>query len=110
MEKDKFNFERKNLVVLMYATNNCYPKVVNLEDAEKENSFNVNCSEGKWSYRCWKDVKIGQSRNPYDNFSYKPKDGIIGVYDRLNTNHLNSLAHDAKEFTSSDSYAFNDYL
>jgi len=106
-EQVKTVIKKGNLVVLMYAPNNCYTNVIKV-DRVKDKEFKVDLENRVWSFQDWKDVPIGRSRSPYDNHSYERRDGIIGVYDRTNTGHLNSLAHAVKTFTESDSSPVDD--
>ncbi len=96
--------EMGNLVVLKYASNPSYPQVV---DTPVEGLI-IDLDSDSWSYNSWKKVPIGSSRSIY-GMSHKIRDGIIGVYDRMDTKHLSSLARAAKEFTESETpFAFSD--
>lgn len=89
-------YDRANLVVLQYASNQCYVQVADLLEAK----VNVSVDEeaGTWS-RGWFDrhslstrqYEIGHARFlTWDN-----KGGVVGVYDKTNTQHLNNMVHDA---------------
>lgn len=82
----------EDLVVLQYASNTCYTTVVRVGEI-KEESFSVDLEKSTWSFREYKDRKIGDSR-------YCPTDrqgGVIGVYDRTNDDHLRLMLHAAQE-------------
>ena len=83
----------EDLVVLRYAQNECYTSVVAAADVE-DDKFNIDLEKQVWSYREWENRKIGQGRPTHDVTDHY---GIIGVYDRTNTNHLDSMVHDASE-------------
>ena len=96
----------RDLVVLKYAKNEHSTNVINIKDI-KDEDFEINLEDKTWSYQKWKDVKIGQSRNIWD-YGYRCKWGIIGVYNRKLTNHLDSMVHASKEFTESHAYSIVD--
>lgn len=92
-------FMLENLVVLQYASNNCYVDVKDFMQMSKEGSLKGSCmsvdlKKGTWSYREYRDKKIGEGRTC---FTHVHRSGVIGVYDRTNTTHLNSMVHDAVE-------------
>jgi hypothetical protein len=100
----------EDLVVLQYASNNCYAQVIDLKDLKNkpEDRFRVDVEKGLWNYRCWENVEIGQRRSPYDQNRNKSKSGIIGVYDRTNVSHLDNMVHDVKSALDSDSHCIDD--
>jgi len=62
-----------------------------------------------WSFEQEKNIPIGTSRNIF----YEPERGsgrcgIIGVYDKTKTEHLNSMVDDAREFTESEGSPLGD--
>jgi len=92
-------FRLENLVVLQYASNNCYLQVRDLLKMSGESSIGGSClsvdvKNGTWSYREWRDRQIGSSRGCSRNDS-----GVIGVYDRTDINQLSSMVHTAVEIT-----------
>ncbi len=96
---NQFPFRLENLVVLQYASNNCYVNVADFMQMSKEGSLGGSCmsvdlQKGTWSYREYRDKKIGEARvcGGHGNRS-----GVIGVYDRTNTSHLDCMAHAAIE-------------
>lgn len=93
--------QEKNLVVLMYAMNNCYVQAVDVPDAKKC-GLELNIEKAQWSYCEWKNTPIGQRRAANDpKYGLPCKEGIIGVYDRTSTTHLNTMLHDATEAVDS---------
>ncbi|MAH03849.1 hypothetical protein CMI39_03635 [Candidatus Pacearchaeota archaeon] len=90
--------KEENLVVLTYAVNNCWTNVKEISDID-DKDFSINLEKELWSYRCWKDIKIGKKRSPYTTYSDECREGIIGVYDKTNIKHLDFLVHDAIEST-----------
>jgi len=105
MERTSLNIE--DLIVLHYAPNTCYVQVVDVKDFEKK-ELKIDIPKGTWSYDFWKDVKIGRARSEYGRYSSKIHDGIIGVYNRHDTKHLDQLAHDALNFTHTTDSAVDD--
>lgn len=85
----------ENLVILRYSPNICCTQVVNLKD-EPSKKFELDLEKRVWSFDKWEKIPIGTSRSDRDY-----RDGIIGVYDRTNIKHLNSMVNDAKKFTES---------
>lgn len=95
----------KNIIVLKYAHNNCYTTLFSLKDILKDindKEFSIDLEKGLWSYRWWKDNKIGESRSKYGNFGADV--GIIGVYDKSNLQHLENMKNASKEHTTEDNY------
>lgn len=91
----------ENLVVLKYAPNECYVQVADF--SEHKDEIGVDLVAGRWSWKEWKSVGLGQARNPYNpKWNHKTKSGVIGVYDRTNVKHLDSLAHASLKFTKSE--------
>ncbi len=87
--------KRRNLVVLRYAFNECYTQVVTLTDSEvKKEKIVINERGGTWSKPGSLDApfKIGKSCFPRQS-SYE----IIGIYDRTQLKHLDSMVHDSNE-------------
>jgi len=101
--------KKKDLIVLQYASNNCYVQVKRVDKIEEE-SFSLDLERKVWSFLCWKDVPIGEQRSPYGRgaFSHKYKHGIIGVYSSKDVRHLDSMVHDAAEAVRPESSAFDD--
>ena len=84
---------RKNVVVLVYAPNNCYTRVVPLAEAEE---VTVNCQDGLWFDGGGTIRQIGEHRNcGLDSV----REGVIGVYDRSLIEQLNSMLHAAEYAT-----------
>lgn len=104
MAKNKFL--KRNLVFLMYSPNVCYAKVVGKQPEEIE----VDLQMGTWSYKekqlnhgGWQEFKIGSQVR---HCSHGSRGGMIGVYDRTNVQHLDSMVHAAAEATRDRSGAF----
>ena len=89
--------KKENLIALLFTQNgfsyNC-PSVVDAGNVI-EREFSVDLTNDRWSYQEWKNVKIGKSRSPYDKNGNIVRYGIIGVYDKTNTQHLDTMANDA---------------
>ena len=96
--------DKKNLVVLCYASNTCYTTVVPLDENEQDVRVNIPKS-------CWSMVKtkrlyrIGEEMRHCDNGC---RGGVIGIYDRTNINHLDYMVHHSGEATESESSASDD--
>lgn|SRR3989344_2147349 len=84
--------ELRDLVVLVFAPNNCYTKVKRADDFEDDN-LQVDIARGLWSYSPWKNVPVGKSRFVDRCSRY----GVIGVYDFRDVGHLDAMVHDAME-------------
>ncbi len=95
------SFKRENLIVLMYASNNCCTKVVLPDDPRvKESGAIIDEEKGIWSAPNSEDParepqiqKIGQSRHIFRGCRH----GVIGVYDRTNFKHLEAIVYDGCE-------------
>lgn len=109
-ETDKSKYLLENLVVLEYASNNCWTNVRNAKevldemgslDKEKGKTsedyykFSINLNNGTWSWWKYKEIPIGNSRSTSGIHQR-----IIGVYDRTNTSHLSSIAHQSINATT----------
>ena len=92
---------RKNLIALIFAPNNYYTRVVSIDDPEViKDKITINLRAGTWrrhSKTHYKTYSIGTAR--YVRFGYGVN-GVIGVYDRTDLGHLNSMVHDVKEATT----------
>ena len=84
----------EDLVVLMYSPNVCYTKVVEFRK-DKIKGLEVDIKNGLWSYKIDGSNPIGSSRNLCGKGRYD----VIGVYDRMNIEHLNTLVFDGREAT-----------
>jgi hypothetical protein len=96
-------FKRKNLLVLAYASNECYTALVRLSELEEaakrmnsvnSNDLTINLKDGIWSFGQWHDFPIGQGRLRQPNHS---RSGIIGVYDFSVYEHISRLVNDAQQ-------------
>jgi len=102
-------YEEKNLIALIFADNTCYTKIVELSEVSGRkvhdpedgwwnwDKIELDLKKGTWKHgrkhgniggACRYD---GGSRNGY---------GLIGIYDRTNIDHLDSMVHDGKEATT----------
>jgi hypothetical protein len=89
-------FKREDLVVLQYASNNCYVSVTEIDGNNQElDSLVLDLEKGLWSYRNYRDKQIGDSR-----LCSEQRFGVIGVYDRTNITHLNSMVNAVKDALS----------
>jgi hypothetical protein len=104
----------ENLVVLMYAGNNStdefHTKVVDFAELNNLNwkgqNVVIDLAKKVWNYHQydleWNNVPIGQSRSLFPRkavIHQEYKQGVIGVYDRTNTKHLDAMASAAIEAT-----------
>ncbi len=90
----------ERLVVLKYADNNCYVQVVSVEEAIKKYNkryFGIDLEKLTWKYGR-SEHKIGSSRWRERGL----REGVIGVYDRCDIDHLDSMAYAAVEAVSAD--------
>lgn len=90
-------FDEKNLVALVFAPNNCYVNVVGLDKVV----VGIDIEKGVW-YHKNNAIPIGKGRYT------KYKKGIIGIYDRTNIDHLDSMVHQVKEATRDRSSLLED--
>ncbi len=81
----------KNLIVLMFASNNCYPKVVDYKPG-KIKGLKVDLKRMTWTFGTLKENKIGESRFLGIGIE-KEREGIIGIYTK-DTKQIDSLVHD----------------
>ncbi|MFH0928851.1 MAG: hypothetical protein V1818_00680 [Candidatus Aenigmatarchaeota archaeon] len=58
--------KKENLVVLKYATNECYTNVVKVDKVDPKD-FSIDLEKGTWSFDEWKNNKIGSMRSLYGN-------------------------------------------
>lgn len=88
-----------NIIVLSYASNNCYTTVVD----EIPREIEVDCEAGTWNFVKGHHLhretayEIGNARH----CSRDSREGVIGVYDRMKTAHLGKMLSDAKGATDS---------
>ena len=82
--------KKEDLVVLMYASRS-YMNVVNISKAEKESDLEIDLEKEMWSYSDWHNVQIGTHRSIIGREDHPFHEGILGVYDRTDTEHLNSM-------------------
>jgi len=106
------NFEEKNLVALIFASNTCYTNVVELSEVSGKRvhdpedgwwnwaKVELNLAKGTWKHGR-KHGSIGGSCR-YDDGGSKNGYGLIGIYDRTNLKHLDSMCHAAKDATTGD--------
>ncbi len=101
-------FDRKNLIVLVYASNPCYTTVLELDDPQVlKADVLIDEKKGTWArpfdhpYGNLKIHKIGEMHRCADS----ARGGAIGVYDRTNSGHLKAMVRAAQEATE-DSRSF----
>lgn len=98
-------YTRSNLVVLIYADNNCYTSVVLPDDPRVESSrARIDEQNGVWSAphnsdpaKSRQTQEIGEMRY----FERGSRHGVIGVYDRTDIQHLNAMVSAAQQATDS---------
>lgn len=107
-------YKKENLVALIFASNTCYTEVVELskvsgrevsggEMGEKPYTWkwaeiDLDLEKGTWRHGKNKEGRIGGSCRYESNGSINGY-GLIGIYDRTNLDHLDSMVHDGKEAT-----------
>jgi len=87
--------KRSNLVALVYADNRCHTNVVSLNSEIVKNDAVVTTKT--WKPKQGNTIKIGSSRN--DKYGH-----VIGIYDRTNNRHLDSMVRHGKEATTIRNY------
>jgi len=97
-------YKIENLVVLQYASNICYTELVKLElDKLPDGVLSVDLNEGTWEadipnfcYSTKRTLRFGdEKRKCPDSCRF----GTIGIYDKSNIVHLNTMLHDAQDAT-----------
>jgi hypothetical protein len=91
--------DKNNLIALVYSFNNCYTQISSIEKAERDFGLKLDLSKETWSWRGFNNIRIGSNRRSDDY-----RDGIIGVYDRTNDAHLDSMLSGSREATSRPNY------
>lgn len=81
------------LVILIYASNTCHTKVVDIR--APIDGLSVDSDENTWTFDK-KTFTIGEIRH----CEYGCRWGVIGVYNRNNLNHLNSMVRHAQIATA----------
>jgi len=96
---------KKDLVVLCYASNTCNVQVVPLNE-EKQN-VRVDMLKGLWYMIKIQGLyyRIGEEMRYCENGS---QGGVVGVYNKTDVKHLNHMVHHSKEATSDIGSALGD--
>jgi hypothetical protein len=107
--------KKENLVALIWADNNCYTTVVDLDyvserqvyDGEDKKHWNwaklkLDLKKGIWQHGK-KEAKIGQHFTDPCGIWSENGYGLIGIYDRINLEHLGRMVRDAQAATKSRS-------
>jgi len=78
-----------NLVVLHFISNNDGPQVLDaIEAIKKYPDLSIDLKDQRWSWReLFHNIKIGSGRY----MGTLKEKGVMGVYDRRDTNQLNSM-------------------
>ena len=118
--------EMKNLIVLSYANNECYTDLHKVgEDGKPVPNYNddsirrrtqdleIDLDKSLWKRNIWTwgrgwvpmPIPIGKSALDTYTGDRKPNDGVIGVYDMTNFEHLRSMVDDAKEATETHDWS-----
>jgi len=99
MAEDKFKLE--NLVVLQFSSDILFTEVVDAK-TKSPKELKINLRQGTWTYHMNSfshkgedTMQIGES-----GFIIHSEGRVIGVYDRTNNDHLNSMVHAGKEATT----------
>jgi hypothetical protein len=115
MTTDDITFKKEDLVALIWGSNTCHTKVVDPDyvserqvyDGEDKKHWKwaklkLDLKEGTWKHGK-KEAKIGKHfRDPCGIWS-ENRYGLIGIYDRTNLEHLDSMVDDAQAATESRS-------
>ena len=93
-------YKPENLVALIYSGNVCYTSVVSIDDLRVVDGCKIAPEEGVWKSNRYgaRPMPIGEAWH-CDRGS---RGGVIGVYDRTNLSHLNSMISAAKKATEDD--------
>jgi len=96
----KSEYRLENLVVLKYASNTCYTQVVDALGF-KDERFRIDIDNGVWKYETALPYSPENKVRPIGTSRYigNSHEGVIGVYDRTNTKHLDSMIHAVREAT-----------
>lgn len=90
----------KYFVVLLYAPNTCYTRVIELSEISSADEPAVSFTKNTWSFK-GREYKIGEMRHCEPGQKY----GVIGVYNRFELDHLNAMVQHAQEATK-EQFAF----
>ena len=71
---------------------------------EWKDYFSVDLNAGRWSYKEWTDIPIGEARELFNQEGVWV-DGVIGVYDRRNPEHLTRMLRHSEDVTGRTSHA-----
>jgi len=97
MEQKKYKLE--SLIVLSYSKDNVdSDPIIYVTEAKNclnsqayKGEISINLEEGTWEYLNFKKIPIGDSIRKLEGYR-KNSAGIIGIYNRMNTTHLDSMA------------------
>lgn len=93
---------KQNLVALEYASNTCYTTVIDIEEAiKKYPSLRIYENLEEWECKDRNRTRIGNHRFEWYG-CHVVEYGLIGIYDRTDTHHLNMMLHGAKEATETN--------
>jgi len=87
---------KEDLVVLCFSNNPCSTNVVPLDEGAQD--LTVDIKKGVF-YQGSGSFMIGKDRIYY-SIGCWPKNGVIGIYDRTNLEHLSKMVHHAREATT----------
>jgi hypothetical protein len=71
---------------------------------EWKDYFSVDLNAGRWSYKEWTDIPIGEARELFNQEGVWV-DGVIGIYDRRNPEHLTRMLRHSEDVTGRTSHA-----
>lgn len=96
---------KKDLVALVNIPELGGTEVREIEAVEKcKGPFSVDLMAGQWSYKEWTDIRIGEARELFNEDGVLAE-GVIGVYDRHNTEHLTRMMRHSEDAIGRTSYA-----
>jgi hypothetical protein len=96
--------KKEDLFALIYADNTCYVSVVKLEEVDERQVHDPEDGPWKWpklildlKKGTWQQGPKGEVRQIGDG--HPDGYGLIGIYDRTNLKHLDTLVWDVREAT-----------
>ena len=99
----------RGYVVLIFAENPCYVSVIELDSAEADALvIQLDWAQGTWtalkgtkSTLRTQPVKIGEARL-YDERGQRNHEGVIGIFDRRDAQHLSSMISAGRQATEAE--------
>jgi len=96
---------KKDLVALVNLPEIGGTEVHEIDTVEgTEEYFSVDLKAERWSYKKWTDIPIGEARELFDEEGVWV-DGVVGVYNRHNPEHLTRMLRHSEDMTGRTSHA-----